>query len=233
MRGACKNSWLGLIVCLGLVAGQGCASGGSLEKLAFWKKKKEEPQVGPVVESPVERTKKLKELVKQAPEMPPAEQEKVVEDLVLQLQKEEIAMMRIRLLQTLGVFPQPAATAMVIAGLKDSDRDVRIICCETVGKHKPPDSAKQLMEVLSSDTEIDVRIAAARALGEFKDDPAVVAALGTALDSNDPAMQYRAVQSLRKTTGKNYDDNINTWREYVKGNNPPEPSIATRVKNLF
>jgi HEAT repeat protein len=152
---------------------------------------------------------------------------------VLQLQKEEFAQMRIRLLQTLGAFPQPAATAMVTAGLEDSDRDVRIICCETVGKHKPPDAAKLLMKVLSSDTEIDVRIAAARALGEFKDDAAVIAALGTALDSTDPAVQYRAVQSLRKTTGKNYDDNINTWREYVKGNNPPEPSVATKVKNWF
>ena len=233
MHGAGKNSWLVLIVCLGLVAGQGCASGGDLEKLAFWKKKKEEPQVGPVVESPIERGKKLKELVEQAPKMSPAEQEKVVEDLVLQLQKEEIAQMRIRLLQTLGAFPQPAAIAMLSAGLKDSDRDVRIICCETVGKHKPPDSAKLLMEVLTSDTEIDVRIAAARALGEFKDDPAAIAALGTALDSNDPAMQYRAVQSLRKTTGKTYGDDINTWREYVKGTNPPEPSVATRIKKLF
>jgi HEAT repeat protein len=122
---------------------------------------------------------------------------------------------------------------MLTAGLKDSDRDVRIICCETVGQHKPADAAKLLMEVLASDTEIDVRLAAARALGEFKDDPAVVVALGTALDSNDPAMQYRAVQSLRKTTGKNYDDNINTWREYVKGNNPPEPSVASKLKSLF
>jgi HEAT repeat protein len=122
---------------------------------------------------------------------------------------------------------------MLTAGLKDSDRDVRIICCETVGKHRPPDSARLLIEVLTSDTELDVRIAAARALGEFKDDPAVVAALGTALDSTDPAMQYRAVQSLRKTTGKKYDDNINTWREYVKGTNPPEPSVATKVKSWF
>ena len=46
-------------------------------------------------------------------------------------------------------------------------------------------------------------------------------------------MQYRAVQSLRKTTGKKYDDNINTWREYVKGNNPPELTVAERVKQLF
>jgi HEAT repeat protein len=232
MRGACKNSWLGIIVCLGLVANQGCASGPNWSKLAFWKKKSE-PQVGPVVESPIERGKKLKALAEKAPKMSPAEQEKQVEDLVLQLQKEEVAQMRMRLLQTLGAFPQPAAAAMVSAGLKDSDRDVRIICCDTVAKHKPPDAVKQLIEVLSSDTEIDVRIAAARGLGEFKDDPTVLAALGTALDSTDPAMQYRAVQSLRKTTGKQYDDNINTWREYVKGTNPPEPSIASRIKNIF
>jgi HEAT repeat protein len=233
MRGARKNSWLATIVLLALCTGQGCVAGGDWEYLVWWKDKKVKAPVGPLVESPIERSKKLKELAENAPKMSPAEQEKAVEDLVLQLQKEEIAHMRIRLLQTLGAFSQPAATAMLNAGLKDSDRDVRIICCETVGKHKPPDAANKLMEVLSSDTEIDVRMAAARALGEFKDDQAVVAALGTALDSNDPALQYRAVQSLRKTTGKPYDDNVNTWREYVKGNNPPEPSIAARVKSWF
>ena len=104
----------------------------------------------------------------------------------------------------------------MLAGLEDSDRDVRIICCETIAKHKFPDSAQKLMKVLSSDTEIDVGLAAAKAFGEFKEDQAVVAALGTALDSNDPALQYRAVQSLAsdgKTTTIMSAPRANSQRE--------------------
>src|SRR6185437_5835465 len=49
MRGAGKNSLLRLIVCLGIVSGQGCQAGADWEYLAFWKDKKDETAVGPVV----------------------------------------------------------------------------------------------------------------------------------------------------------------------------------------
>ena len=96
MRGACKNSWLATIVLLALCTGQGCVAGGDWEYLVWWKDKKEKAPVGPVVESPIERSKKLKELAEKAPKMSPGEQEKTVDDLVLQLQKEDVAHMRIK-----------------------------------------------------------------------------------------------------------------------------------------
>jgi HEAT repeat protein len=121
---------------------------------------------------------------------------------------------------------------MLTAGLKDTDRDVRIACCEAWAKRKGHDATRLLSEMLTSDTDIDVRMAAARALGDTGD-PAATPALALALENPDPAMQYRAVQSLKKLTGKKYDDNVAVWREYVKGNSPPEPSLTSRMKNWF
>jgi HEAT repeat protein len=92
-----------------------------------------------------------------------------------------------------------------------------------------------LAEVLRRDPDIDVRLAAARSLGEIGD-PAAVTALGAALDDTDPAMQVRAVASLREVTGKDFGADVNRWRQYVQGESPspPEPvSFAERVRRLL
>jgi len=72
-----------------------------------------------------------------------------------------------------------------------------------------------LVGVLNGDIEHDVRMAAARALGQSHEQVAVMA-LGNALDDKDPAMQYRAVISLRQITGQDLGNDVNKWREYVK-----------------
>ncbi|HEY5313276.1 MAG TPA: HEAT repeat domain-containing protein [Pirellulales bacterium] len=201
------------------------------EKLAWWKKK-EVVDTGPTIATPQDRINKLHQLAKLAPQRGPAQLEGESQDLVQVLRKEEDPLMRAEILRTLAVYPTEAATKMLTAGLKDTDSDVRIACCEAWSKRKGHDATRLLSEMLTSDTNIDVRMAAARALGETGD-PTATAALAQALEDHDPAMQYRAVQSLRKLTGKHYGDNVAVWREYVKGNSPPEPSLTSRVKNWF
>jgi HEAT repeat protein len=93
----------------------------------------------------------------------------------------------------------------------------------------------QLSELLKSDVDTDVRLAAARALGQTHDQ-AAVAALGAALEDRDPAMQYRAVQSLQELTGKNLGNNVERWQQYVRGEAPKtqEPtSLAERFRKMF
>jgi hypothetical protein len=57
--------------------------------------------------------------------------------------------------------------------------------------------------------------------------------LGEALADTDPAMQYRAVLSLKQITGKDLGDDVHRWQQYVKGELPEEPSWAERIRRLF
>jgi len=77
-----------------------------------------------------------------------------------------------------------------------------------------------LRSMLDGDRSMDVRLTAARALGTIRD-PQAVAALATALEDSDPAMQYQAVLSLEKSTGENLDGNVQRWRDYVRRESPP------------
>ena len=79
----------------------------------------------------------------------------------------------------------------------------------------------------------DVRLAAAKALGETRN-PAAVPALGEALADADPAMQYRAVLSLKQATGKDLGNSVDRWQQYVKGEQPaPAPTLGERIRNWF
>jgi HEAT repeat protein len=92
-----------------------------------------------------------------------------------------------------------------------------------------------LAGTLSSDVEMDVRLAAVKALGETRDAGAV-AALGEALEDRDPAMQYQAVRSLRNLTGEKLGNDVNLWRQYVRGELPPESrpiSFAEDIRRMF
>jgi HEAT repeat protein len=78
-------------------------------------------------------------------------------------------------------------------------------------------------------------MAAARALGGTRD-PASVAALGTALDDKDPAMQYRAMAALKNVSGKDLGNDVRAWQQYVKGETPQSQaptSIAERLRHMF
>jgi hypothetical protein len=59
-----------------------------------------------------------------------------------------------------------------------------------------------------------------------------VAPLGEALTDNDPAMQYRAILSLKNVTGKDLGNDVEPWRQYVKGETP-QPGKSQSWAQLF
>ncbi len=69
-----------------------------------------------------------------------------------------------------------------------------------------------LSEVVAQEQEVDVRLAAVRGLGKYHD-PRAVQALGSALDDRDPAVQYVAMQSLEKATGRDMGEDVRRWKE--------------------
>jgi hypothetical protein len=158
----------------------------------------------------------------------PAEQEVFVPQLISQLASENDTYVRIEILQTLRGYTVPSAQQVFYAGLKDPDPEIRALCCDCLGKHPSPVNAKALAEAMASDTNVDVRLAAAEALGKNRD-PIALKALSGGLQDSDPAMQYRAVESLKLVTGRtDLGDDVNEWRRYVDSN----PSLPAEQKSI-
>lgn len=218
--------------CLLAVSGWGCASSKPkkwYDPFGVFTKKKEEE--GRKVVTQDEWNKAIRQLAKAAPKLPPDQQERASHELAQFLAKEREPLTRGIMLRTLAAFPTKTAEHMLRAGLRDGDQDVRVVCCDAWARRGGPESVRVLSEVLSTDTDLDVRLAAARGLGQLKDEQAV-GALGLALDDDNPAMQLRAVESLRAITGKNFKT-ISEWRAFAHGEKRDSPSLAERLRRLF
>jgi HEAT repeat protein len=184
----------------------------------------------PGVASPAERRNSLQELAKRAPKMDVAEKEQAAKDLAGEIAHEEDPILRMEILHTLSVFVGPTADSVFRLAVNDPDADVRVYACTRWGTRSGPERVRILSGVLASDVDKDVRLAAARALGQSRD-AAAAPALGNALEDPDPAMQYVAVTSLHNVTGKDLGNDVDRWRAYVKANYPKSadsPVLAGR-----
>jgi len=231
-----SNRWMVLALCLGTVLTAGCADMGASTRHSwkkFWGYVDDHPN-RPNIQSPHERVLELQALADEAPRRTQLEQEEVSANLAQAIRTELDPLIRAEIVRALASFQTTTATAVMTAGLNDPDSRVRVACCESLGKRPGPEAVQALGEALTNDSDMSVRLAAARALGETGD-TAAVAPLGLALDESDPAMQLRAVESLRAITGREYGQDVNAWREYVAGREPPPytPTLAERMRNLF
>lgn len=123
------------------------------------------------------------------------------------------------IIRTLSFYPTPLTERILTAGLKDADVDVRTTCCQAWGTLGGQRAVAPLTQALNDDADFDVRIAAARALGATHNHAALTA-LADALGDNDPAMQFRAVQSMKEISGKDYGTDYKAWQQYARTGNP-------------
>lgn len=168
--------------------------------------------------------------------MKPEEQERVAVELAERLKEEQHPVLRSEIIRSLATVKTDVALEALRVGATDTDPDVRVVACEALGERGDEQACQALAGVLGSDTDSDVRLAATRELGRFKNSREAMQALRIALDENNPALQFRAVQSLKDTTGRDYGADMIAWKEYVDGGNPPEPpaaSIAERLKSWY
>jgi HEAT repeat protein len=181
------------------------------------------------------RLEELDALRSRASGMIAAEQAQIAANLSRSLADDPTPLYRANAVRTLAELSTPAATEALRAALHDRDASVRIAACTAWGHRGGEDAIPVLAEVLSKDAELDVRIAAARALENYRT-PDVVPALGIALDDSDPALQHRAIQSLEVVTGKDFGNSVPAWRQYVRNGTVDDsavPSLAERVRELF
>ncbi|MCR4414606.1 MAG: HEAT repeat domain-containing protein [Thermoguttaceae bacterium] len=221
--------WLVLVA----VAAPGCA-GWKKPSCSFWPFGKVSDTV-PGITPPPERMRQIRQMASQAARQGPAEQQRVAAELAEMYPNQRDPLIRGEIVRAAGSLSGPAAIALLREGLKDSDPDVRVLACRSLGKLGGPEASLALRETLGSDTDPDVRLAAARALGETRD-PQAVASLGAALEDRDPAMQYRAVGSLRQVAPVDLGNDVERWRHYVRGEPPPPEkpfSLTETLRGMF
>ena len=232
MEGIPGKRFLASIWCFTAFSVVGCADFGNVPR---WLVREEAPTTLPGVIAPAERIAHLRELAEEGPKSGPEQRQRVAGELAEAIRREEDPLVRAEIIRTLGEYPSATADRVLGAAMDDPDADARVAACRAWAKRGGPEAIALLGRALNDDADVDVRLAAARGLGETKDH-AAVAALGPALADKDPAMQYRAVLSLRKITGQDLGNDVGRWQQYVRGETPipARPvSIAQRLRELF
>jgi hypothetical protein len=217
--------------CLAVSLLFGC-QGGPIYRLWHRQQWLEDEQYGTTLHS---RLEELAALRRQAEGMDAAEQARIVRDLNRAVAEDPSALYRGQVVRTLGALSTPLAAQGLQLAIRDGDPSVRILACRAWAQRGGEEAIQSLSQVVRQDTDLDVRLAATRELASFKQ-PSVIPALGLALEDPDPALQYRAVQSLKSVTGKDFGNSIAAWRQFVRdGSMQPaeEPSLAERLRNLF
>jgi hypothetical protein len=192
----------------------------------------DERQYGPTID---ERLAEIRHTGERAESMRPEERDQLAQQFGARLQHETSPSMKMELIRGLGKLQTPMADAALRMALSDPDPGIRRTAVEAWGTRRSEMAIEVLSQTLSSDTDLDVRMAAARALGNYSDRTAVES-LGIALDDPNPALQYRAIESLRTATGKDYGGDVAAWRQVVKGIEPTNfehPSIVQRWLNWY
>ena len=143
--------------------------------------------------------------------------------------------LRVELLRIAGALPGEACWTLVESGLHDENPGVQIQACRLAAKARVPQAIALLANLAQEAPDQDLRQAAIKALGQYKD-PAAAQALARVLHDRDPAIQYLAVRSLRQSTGQDFGYDVEKWLAYLEGQVPNSQSgsaIATRPAQEF
>lgn len=153
----------------------------------------------------------------------PERQQEAVHILRLGLELEKDQLVRITIVHSLAALKGEQAQAALLASLHDKDAVVRAEICRALARLGDPASSEAIAKLLASDSNLDVRLAAADALGHLRTSSSAQALLA-ALDDKDPALRHRASRSLRAITGKDYGTDFKAWQAYLS--DLPEDALA-------
>ncbi len=162
-----------------------------------------------------------------------SEQESFTETLVQSMLAEHDPRVRIRILGIASTFETPAAFSICRGALEDPDSKVRMAACDAWGKRGGTEAVELLSHRYQTDSDIDVRLRAVRMLGDSKAESAIPV-LAKALEDPDPAVQYRAVTSLKNVSGRDLGNDVNRWRNWAADpSSEPDWSMAETLHKVF
>lgn len=178
------------------------------------------------------RKNRMETVVQNAVNGPLNVQEEAAQALSDIVFRDKVLLMRLHAVRLIGQLrSSPSAEETLIKASKDNDRDIRLAAIESWKTLGTDAAVPQLQEIIGSDTDIDVRLAATEALGHFPG-RASVGALSLSLNDRNPALQVRATESLRRVTGEPLGRNVVAWQQYVK-NVSPQSSLPTSTPSAI
>lgn len=154
----------------------------------------------------------------------------ISEILALAISVEAEPNARIHILQSLDKLGSPKRVPAFLESTADKDASVRVTACRLLGKAQVLETAETLDSLLVSDTSLDVRLAAAEALGHLPSQPAALALLGGVADP-DVAIRFRCRESLKQITGKDFTGDVGAWRQEIQTANFEE--LAGKRRGRF
>lgn len=205
----------------------GCQSG------IFSSKKSSKAELPRGIVLPQEKLQSWKNLAESARD--PQQASRVSAQLLEALKSEGDPQLRVELLRIASAMPAETCLPLVELGLQDHDPEVQNQACRLAAIVGAPSLIGQLAGLARSATNQDVRQAAIKALGRFKDSAATVA-LGTLLQDRDPAVQYLAIRSLRENTGRDFGYDVAKWQAFVEELHPALQTwemVAERERRQF
>jgi HEAT repeat protein len=175
------------------------------------------------------RRAEMQDLVQAAKRGSPSDQLGAAEQLAQVAQNDPIILVRAEAVRLLGELDHPTAHQALAQAAQDARSEIRLAAVHACAASQSPESVPVLQQVIGADTDIDIRLAATRALQHHRG-PQVVQALGLALEDSDPALQIRAVEALRIVTGERLGDDISAWRQFVRSTAPrPDAEPPSQV----
>jgi hypothetical protein len=218
-------------LCLLLAMQLGCANGPLSDLAALSPFARESDGGGRYGPTPGQQVAEIQTIGREARDAEPATRQQIAAELAQRLMSESDPLLRERIVMALTPLAAPAATDALRQAVQDKNHAVRLRAVRAWENRPAAEAVPVLAEVLASDTNTDVRLAATRALGQFKD-PAAVRPLSVALEDSDPALQFRAVQSLKKITNRDLGADLTAWRRFARGEvieSSEDTSVVSRL----
>lgn len=214
---------LGTVVALAVAMVIGCQSGPRLGGLNPFHRSERTTFV-----TPAEKAQQIRAYADRATGQDTPEQQALVQELVAKLAAENDPLLRQAILETVARFETPLAGKAMLAGLSDDSEFVREASCRLLEQHPTPGATEALAARAHGDDSLDVRIAAARAMGPNGADRQQLLRL---LEDRNPAMQLVGVDAMRKATGQDFGGDVAAYIALARGETPAPREDRVEVAN--
>lgn len=179
------------------------------------------------------RCEELTSLAESMPSLRPDRQQFWSAHLSEIYNNDESAEMRRLAVLAAGKSSDPAMMGLIEKALDDENLKVRMESCRALGNRQDEQATRLLAATVGKSQDKDVRHAAIEALAEHSG-PIAADSLKLALTDRNPATQALVIGSLRRSTGKDYGNDPETWIAALEGKEiPSQSNQGTGLRSFF